>query len=133
MNIAVHVGLAVGMLTTGLAVGGNAAATALATPSLSTAAAAAAVINSQISDAATLSGGTAPTGTITFALYGPADPTCATALTTSMATVTGAGTYHSAAFTANTLGTYRWIARYSGDVNNTAVGGACGPRVRWSW
>lgn len=126
MNTPVHVGLAVGMLTTGLVVSGNAAATALATPSLSTAAAAAAVINSQLSDTATLSGGTAPTGTITFALYGPADPTCATALTTSMVTVTGAGTYHSAAFTANTVGTYRWVAKYGGDTNNTAVNGACG-------
>jgi DNA-binding beta-propeller fold protein YncE len=68
----------------------------------------------------------APTGTSTFARYGPADPTCTTAVTTSTATVSGAGTYQSAAFPTNTLGIYRWIASYSGDPNNSPIGGACG-------
>ena len=50
-------------------------------------------------------------GTPMVGIYGPTDPTCAAALTTSTMPVSGAGTYQSAAFPTNTLGTYRWIAR----------------------
>jgi hypothetical protein len=110
-KVAVGGGLALALLTPGLFGGADAIATSLAVPSLSTAVVSSSVVvDSQISDSATLSGGTAPTGKITFSVYGPADPTCQTALTTSTATVTGAGTYQSAAFAANTVGTYRWIA-----------------------
>ena len=36
------------------------------------------------------------------------------------------GTATSASFTPTAVGTYRWIARYSGDANNDPVSGACG-------
>ena len=71
---------------------------------------------------ATLSGGTSPTGTITFDLFPPADTTClgAPAFETTK-TVTGNGPYQSAGFVANTPGTWRWTSQYNGDVNNSAT------------
>jgi hypothetical protein len=80
----------------------------------------------QITDAATLSGGVSPAGTLTFKLYGPGDTGCGTPLATSTTTVTGDGTYQSAAATAGSAGTYRWVASYGGDANNAASTGSCG-------
>ena len=79
-----------------------------------------------ISDTATLAGGTAPTGTITFKLYGPNDGSCAGAVIfTSVVTVAGNGSYTSASYTPTAAGTYRWIATYSGDNTNAGVTTAC--------
>jgi hypothetical protein len=79
-----------------------------------------------VSDTATLSGGNAPTGTITFSLYGPNDAACTgAAIFTSVVAVGGNGTYTSASFTPAALGTYRWIANYGGDVNNAPTANAC--------
>jgi hypothetical protein len=79
-----------------------------------------------IFDTATLSGGLAPTGTITFNLYGPTDPICgSTAIFASTAIVNGDGIYTSASFTPSAIGTYRWRAGYSGDANNAALLTAC--------
>ncbi len=82
----------------------------------------------QIHDSATLSGGIAPTGTITFDLYGPRQPGCTGhPLFTSRVPVNGNGTYNSEPFTATAAGTYRWVAHYSGDASNHAAGPtACG-------
>lgn len=75
-----------------------------------------------VSDTATLGGGNNPTGTITFNLFGPSDPTCAlTPLATTIATVTGDGDYSSDPFVATTAGTYRFVASYGGDANNRGV------------
>jgi hypothetical protein len=79
-----------------------------------------------VSDTAMLSGGNAPTGTITFSLYGPDDSSCnGTPVVSSTVPVTGATSYSSGSFTVTTPGTYRWVARYSGDANNSAVTTAC--------
>ena len=93
-----------------------------ATPTLRTQASASTPVNSPISDTATLVGGFNPTGTITFNLYGPNDATCATSVFTSTKAVSGNGWYTSGSFTPGVGqdGTYRWIATYSGDANNTA-------------
>ncbi len=81
----------------------------------------------RISDTAILAGGAQPTGTITFRLYGPADPTCAAApATISQALVTGDGTYTSAPYIAPTAGIYRFVARYGGDGANPPVATRCG-------
>ena len=81
----------------------------------------------RISDTATLAGGAGPTGTISFRLYAPSDPTCAaTPATVSQSTVTGDGTYASAPYTAPTAGVYRFVARYSGDGANPPVATRCG-------
>ena len=81
-----------------------------------------------IYDAATLKSGFAPTGEITFRLFGPTDPSCSgTPVFTSAAAVNGNGVYNSEGFTPTESGTYRWVAMYSGDANNRPAGpGRCG-------
>src|SRR5437016_222422 len=79
-----------------------------------------------IQDTATLSGGTSPTGTISFSLYGPNDLSCGGSATSAgSATVSGNGSYSSSAVTENVAGTYRWIASYSGDANNNGFTTTC--------
>jgi hypothetical protein len=77
-----------------------------------------------IYDSATLSGGSAPTGEITFSLYGPNDATCGkTSLVFTTATeVNGNGVYNSERFTPTAPGIYRWVAEYSGDARNHPAG-----------
>jgi hypothetical protein len=96
------------------------------TPTMTTQASAAIVRGGVVSDTATLSGGTNPTGSINFALYGPNDATCSTTpVFTATDPVSGDGNYPSATFAPTAIGTYRWVASYSGDTNNGAVSGAC--------
>jgi hypothetical protein len=76
-----------------------------------------------IYDAASLTRGVAPTGEITFALYGPNDSTCSgTPLLTTATAVAGNGVYNSESFIPVVSGTYRWVATYSGDANNRRAG-----------
>jgi hypothetical protein len=75
-----------------------------------------------LTDSAVLSGGYAPTGTITFTLLGPGGGT----VDTETVNVSGNGTYTTpAGFTLPTsgtvIGTYQWDASYGGDTNNNAV------------
>ena len=79
-----------------------------------------------IHDRATLAGGRTPTGKIDFAVYGPDDASCsgAPAFTDSVS-VSGNGHYRSANFAPGSVGTYRWIAAYSGDGKNAAASTAC--------
>ncbi len=80
-------------------------------------------VGAPISDTATLSGGFAPTGTITFSLFGPDNATCTGETTfSSTVPVSGNGPYPSAPFTTVSSGTYRWVATYSGDANSNAAG-----------
>lgn len=100
-------------------------------------------VGSAISDSATLSGtsqdagpvATTPLattnagGTITFSLYGPSDTTCTSTpvFTSSAIAVNGDGTYGSGPFVPTEgVGSYRWIATYSGDAGNNQVTGTCG-------
>lgn len=84
-------------------------------------------IGGSVSDTATLAAGNQPTGTITFKVYGPDDATCTgPATTVGSVAVNGNGGYPSPAFKPNAVGTYRWIASYSGDARNEPVSGACG-------
>ncbi|MDQ6726001.1 MAG: Ig-like domain repeat protein, partial [Actinomycetota bacterium] len=79
-----------------------------------------------IADTATLSGTFSATGTITFRVFGPANPSCSgTPLATSTKPVNGNGNYVSDPFTPTVVGTYRFVAAYSGDANNVAVTTAC--------
>ncbi|MGH2935182.1 MAG: hypothetical protein ACRDL2_11825 [Gaiellaceae bacterium] len=85
--------------------------------------------NSPVSDTATLSGGTSPTGTIHFALYGPNDPSCSgSAVYSHDVTVSGNGAYGSGNSNPITAsGTYEWAVKYtSADGNNTSVDLGCG-------
>lgn len=81
-----------------------------------------------LTDTATLSGGSVPTGTLTFTLY---DPSGGVAYTDAVA-VSGNGTYATSAgdnpggFVPPGVGTYEWVANYSGDAGNSAAGSALG-------
>ncbi len=103
-----------------------------AQPSISTRVAAANVaVGSPISDTATVApgsgGGPAPTGSVTFRIYGPGDSACATPLSTVTASLTGTtATSAPPTFNAATAGVYRFTAKYEGDASNSPVTGACG-------
>jgi hypothetical protein len=76
-----------------------------------------------IFDSATLSGGSDPTGVITFSLYGPNDATCTTTpVFTTATTVNGNGIYNSERTAPTAPGIYRLVAKYSGDANNHPAG-----------
>ena len=64
------------------------------------------------------------TGDVRFTLYGPGDDTCATPLSTSAGAVSN-GSVSTGPVAVAAAGTYRWIAAYTGDANNTAVSLAC--------
>ena len=73
----------------------------------------------KLSDSATLTGGSDPTGTITFTLYAP-DGT--TVVDTETDTVNGNGIYSTInGFLPTATGTYEWAVSYSGDSNNNPV------------
>ena len=98
-------------------------------PTLTTTASSSSIaLSASTHDTATLSGGTNPTGSLIFELFGPSDATCsaAPAFTSPVSTVTGNGSYPSPSFTPLTAGTYSWVASYSGDTNNAPVSTKCG-------
>jgi hypothetical protein len=94
-----------------------------ASPMLATSANQTVTIGSTVSDTATLSGGYLVSGTVTFRLY--SDAQCTTLVYTSDAETVVAGSAGPVSFTPTTPGTYRWIATYSGDVNNNGTSGSC--------
>ena len=95
-------------------------------PVISTLASGPVEVGDPVTDTATLSNGFAPTGTMTFRLFGPDDAGCTTAVFTSDRPVSGNGSYTSEPFSPTAAGTYRWVASYAGDAFNAAVSGSCG-------
>ncbi|GIF95581.1 hypothetical protein Cci01nite_06750 [Catellatospora citrea] len=107
--------------------GENVVVTELALPSLATYASRDTYVGKPVWDNAILSGGDAPTGTITFRLYGPGDEFCARPpVFTSTVDVTLDGKVQSGVFKPYKPGTYQWVASYSGDDANQAVSTDCG-------
>jgi hypothetical protein len=95
-------------------------------PTLTTNASGPVTAGGAIHDTAHLTGGVGTlTGTISFDVF---DSTCATKLTTVAAAtpVNGAGDYVSANYTPGAAGTYKWVAHYSGDSNNSKFDATCG-------
>jgi hypothetical protein len=87
----------------------------------------AASVGNNIADTAVLNGATSgATGTITFSLYGPDDALC-TGIPAPAGTraVTGNGWYNSNNVAPTAPGIYRWIASYSGDLNNNPAATPC--------
>jgi hypothetical protein len=78
-----------------------------------------------IRDTAVLSGGSSPTGKITFSLYSASDTTCSTVLGKVRVAVNGDGSYVSPAIAPASSGTYQWVASYGGDKNNQSLTGSC--------
>ena len=70
----------------------------------------------------------AASATITFTLYGPTDATCSSPIATEVRPATGgaASTVSGFQIGEGQVGTYRWIASYSGDQFNAAHATACG-------
>jgi hypothetical protein len=89
-----------------------------------------ALVGQPIHDVAHLTGGSNPTGTITWNVYASSDTTCATPLNPQPSalkvTVSGATDYTSPDFTPSAAGSYQWVATYSGDANNTGAATTCG-------
>jgi len=101
-----------------------------ADPSLITSASDAISLGGALHDTAILSGGSDPTGTITFKLYAPSDAPNDTACSgnaifTSTVGVRGNGEYTSASFVPIAAGAYLWVAKYSGDHANHPASTAC--------
>lgn len=96
-----------------------------ATPELSGQASEGVLLGQSIDDAARLSGGYHPDGSVTFQVFGPNDPTCQSALFVSDVDVDGSHTYRSGTYIPTAAGTYRWSARYSGDANNESDVAGC--------
>ena len=106
---------------------------AVAEATIATQATSTATLGSAISDTATVTGAPAaavPTGTVTFTLFGPGNPTCTGAPIFTSGTQPLAGgpppTANSGLFTPSTPGSYNWVAVYSGDANYASVTSPCG-------
>lgn len=98
----------------------------LAGPALSTTPSGPVPVGGNISDSATVIGGSAPTGSVEFKLYGPGNDTCTGApVATRTGTLSG-GTAVSGNVVAATRGTYNWVAVYSGDTANATATSPCG-------
>jgi hypothetical protein len=99
----------------------------LAGPALSTTPSGPVAVGGNISDSATVIGGAAPTGNVTFTLYGPGDATCTGTPVAVLPNrpLTG-GTATSGNVVAATRGTYNWVAVYSGDGTNAGATSPCG-------
>ena len=83
------------------------------------------MLGGQVSDTAHLSGGSNPTGSITFRLYN--NPNCAgtPAAEVTNSSVSGNGDYASPQATPAAAGDYFWVAIYSGDANNKGAQTGC--------
>jgi hypothetical protein len=75
---------------------------------------------------AALADGDAPTGTITFRLFGPYPWGCTGPASSVTLPVTGNGTYETSALVSNAFGTYRVLTTYSGDARNAPLASWCG-------
>ncbi len=103
-----------------------------ASPTLSDSPGGTAVLGSggKLTDSATLSKGSNPTGTITFTLYAPDGKT---GVYSEKVTVTGNGTYTTPnGLVPSKAGTCQWTASYSGDSSNKGVS-SVSKRRRRSW
>jgi hypothetical protein len=106
------------------------------TPTLGTTAGPTVLLGQAVTDTATLSGaanqpgspvingplGPAAGGSITFTLFGPTScttPASGTGTNPQTVSVTGNGSYGPVSFTPNAVGTYHWVASYSGNLPNT--------------
>jgi hypothetical protein len=84
-------------------------------------------VGSPVTATASIQEGAIPAGQITFKAFPPGDANCSGAASfSSIVSVAGNGSYRSAAFVPSRIGTFRWTAGYSGDVNHAPVATGCG-------
>ena len=115
---------------TGQGTGTNFTTVNPAQPAITTTASASIVLGAgTLSDSATVTGRVNPAAdaTITFSLFGPDNANCSgePIFTSTVPYPQGGGSVSSGPFTPTVAGNYRWVASYSGDVNNLPVSGAC--------
>ena len=84
-------------------------------------------VDDLLQDSAQLSDGYNPGGTITLKLFAPGDSDCEGApVHTEQVTVTGNGVYNTTTgHMADSAGTWRWVAQYSGDAYNAPASSGC--------
>jgi hypothetical protein len=83
-------------------------------------------IGAVLNDSATITGGSNPTGTVTFNLYGPDDAGCdGTVIFTQTVAVSGGTASTTGGFTTTAAGKYAWVASYSGDNTNLPATSGC--------
>ncbi len=99
--------------------------TSQATPTIATLQSTGGVVGTAISDTATVSGGFSPTGSVTFELFAPGDTTCTGTPVFVATNPLSGGSAGSGSFVSSATGTYRWVATYGGDANNTTVSSGC--------
>jgi hypothetical protein len=97
-----------------------------ATPDITTTPSASVPAGGNVSDSATVTSPAHPTGSVTFSLYGPGDPTCQNAVAARTTKIGSSTTVDSGPVPTGAPGTYRWVATYSGDDNNYGVVSGCG-------
>lgn len=91
------------------------------TSAISTTPSAGGVVGTAVHDSATVTGTTgSPSGTVIFKLFPPSNATCnsdgdAAVFTSGPISLTSVGTATSPDFTTTAVGTYHWVATYSGD------------------
>jgi hypothetical protein len=85
-------------------------------PAISTVASAGGPVGTAITDSATVTGVTSPTGNVVFNLFGPTDTNCSQApVATDTEPISSSGTAHTTKTIApQTTGTYQWTATYTG-------------------
>ncbi len=92
---------------------------------------ASAIVGSALNDTAQVTGGSSPTGTVTFSLFGPADATCSgTALYTKTVALSGGNAATTDGPASAVTGTYHWTATYNGDANNNTASSTLCERAR---
>ncbi|MGI8678630.1 MAG: Ig-like domain repeat protein [Jatrophihabitans sp.] len=97
----------------------------LPTPTIRTTPSAGVNAGGRVSDTASVTGGNAPSGAVTFKLFGPADTTCTgTPVFTNDGTL-AAGSASSGNYRPTVAGTYHWTATYNGDTRNNPVSSGC--------
>lgn len=115
---------------TAVGCGGASSEIAQARPSLASSVPGELSVGTAFQITATLQGGFAPSGTVTFRIYGPNATSCGKALSTNTVSVSANGTVSSAPFVALNPGRYLFVASYSGNANNAAVAESCDPSGR---
>ncbi len=101
-------------------------------PAIATVASDGGPVGTQIHDTAQVSGGDNPTGTVTFSLFSPSNSTCSSEdgggslqdVTVALGS-DGSASSAGSPFTTTSVGTYHWIATYSGDANNKGASTSC--------
>jgi len=99
---------------------------AKAKPTLPTTPSATGPIGTVLNDTATVTGGSSPTGSIVFNLYGPDDVGCAgTAVYNQTVALSGGSATTTPGYTTLAAGKYAWTASYAGDGNNEGASSGC--------